>query len=107
MKATTETIDEQGWIHTGDLNYFDDDGRLYVVDPLKELIKCKSYKVAPAKLEELLLTHPEITDVAVISLSDEDGKYVVPNPIRPAPLHSAYSGNRAEFEAEFSTMRRS
>ncbi|KAL0335715.1 UNVERIFIED_CONTAM: 4-coumarate--CoA ligase-like 7 [Sesamum radiatum] len=64
--------DEQGWLHTGDIGYFDDKGRLYVVDRIKELIKCKGFQVAPAELEELLLTHPEIKDAAVIGLGDAE-----------------------------------
>ncbi|KAG6425263.1 hypothetical protein SASPL_115690 [Salvia splendens] len=65
-KATAEIIDEEGWLHTGDVGYFDDEGRLYIVDRIKELIKYKGFQVAPSELEDLLLTHPEIVDAAVI-----------------------------------------
>jgi acyl-CoA synthetase (AMP-forming)/AMP-acid ligase II len=70
--ATARTIDADGWLHSGDLCYFDDDGYLYVVDRLKELIKCNGYQVAPAELEHLLLTHPAVADAAVVPSPDRD-----------------------------------
>jgi acyl-CoA synthetase (AMP-forming)/AMP-acid ligase II len=65
-EATAQTVDADGWLHTGDLCYLDEDGYLYVVDRLKELIKYKGYQVAPAELEHLLLTHPAVADAAVV-----------------------------------------
>jgi 4-coumarate--CoA ligase len=70
--ATAETIDSEGWLHTGDIGHVDADGHLYVVDRLKELIKFKGFQVPPAELEALLLTHPKIADAAVIGLPDDE-----------------------------------
>ncbi|KAL2895597.1 4-coumarate--CoA ligase-like 5 [Bienertia sinuspersici] len=61
-----------GWLKTGDVCYIDEDGFLFVVDRLKELIKYKGYQVPPAELEALLLTHPEVADVAVIPFPDKE-----------------------------------
>jgi acyl-CoA synthetase (AMP-forming)/AMP-acid ligase II len=87
-QATAATLDEDGWLHTGDLGYVDADGHLYVVDRLKELIKYKGFQVPPAELEAVLLRHPDVTDAAVIGLPDEaageiPAGYVV---LRPPPI---------------------
>jgi acyl-CoA synthetase (AMP-forming)/AMP-acid ligase II len=70
-EATRATIDDEGWLHTGDLGHVDADGDVFVVDRLKELIKYKGLQVAPAELEALLLTHPAVADAAVVPLKDE------------------------------------
>jgi acyl-CoA synthetase (AMP-forming)/AMP-acid ligase II len=82
-EATAHTIDPDGWLHSGDLCAFDDDGYLYVVDRLKELIKYKGSQVAPAELEHLLMAHPAVADAAVVPRPDADAgevpvAYVVP-----------------------------
>jgi len=69
--ATAATVDGDGWLHTGDIGFVDEDGFLEVTDRLKELIKVKGYQVAPAELEGLLLTHPKVADAAVIGLPDD------------------------------------
>ena len=71
-QATADTIDPDGWLHTGDLGHIDADGHLYVTDRLKELIKYKGFQVPPAELEAVLLHHPDVTDAAVIGLPDEE-----------------------------------
>ncbi|XP_022936511.1 4-coumarate--CoA ligase-like 5 [Cucurbita moschata] len=76
VEATTSTLDSEGWLRTGDLCYVDEDGFIFVVDRLKELIKYKGYQVPPAELEALLLTHPSISDAAVIPYPDKEvGQY--------------------------------
>jgi acyl-CoA synthetase (AMP-forming)/AMP-acid ligase II len=69
-EATAETVDAEGWLHTGDIGYADEEGFFYVVDRAKELIKFKGLQVAPAELEALLLTHPSVADAAVIPSPD-------------------------------------
>jgi acyl-CoA synthetase (AMP-forming)/AMP-acid ligase II len=70
--ATAATIDNDSWLHTGDLGHFDADGNLFLVDRLKELIKCRGYQVAPAQLEAELVSHPAVADAAVIPRPDEE-----------------------------------
>ena len=70
-EATAETLDDEGWLHTGDVAVVDEHGRYTVVDRVKELIKYKGYQVPPAELEALLLTHDKIADVAVIAVPSE------------------------------------
>jgi acyl-CoA synthetase (AMP-forming)/AMP-acid ligase II len=71
-EATAETIDEDGWLHTGDVAEVDDEGYYYIVDRLKELIKYKGFQVPPAELEAILLEHPSVADCAVIGVPDEE-----------------------------------
>uniref|UniRef100_A0A1Y1N1H7 Luciferin 4-monooxygenase n=2 Tax=Photinus pyralis TaxID=7054 RepID=A0A1Y1N1H7_PHOPY len=69
-KATEDTIDRDGWLHTGDMAYYDTEEYFYIVDRLKELIKYKGFQVAPAELEALLLEYPGIKEVAVVGKPD-------------------------------------
>jgi len=71
-EATAETIDAEGWLHTGDIAEVDEEGMFEIVDRLKELIKYKGFQVPPAELEALLLTHPAVADAAVIGVPDEE-----------------------------------
>jgi acyl-CoA synthetase (AMP-forming)/AMP-acid ligase II len=68
--ATQAMIDQDGWLHTGDIGHADEDGYLYVVDRVKELIKYKGMQVAPAELEAVIQSHPAVADAAVIPSPD-------------------------------------
>jgi 4-coumarate--CoA ligase len=70
--ATESTLDAEGWLRTGDIGHVDEDGHVFVVDRLKELIKYKGFQVPPAELEALLLTHPAVADAAVIGSPDPE-----------------------------------
>ncbi|CAL9670487.1 Long-chain-fatty-acid--CoA ligase [Actinosynnema sp. ALI-1.44] len=74
--ATAVTLDDEGWLHTGDVGVIDENGLVSIVDRVKELIKYKGYQVPPAELEALLLTHEEIADAAVVGVRDEEGEEV-------------------------------
>ncbi len=71
-EATAQTVDADGWLHSGDIGYADADGHFFVVDRVKELIKYKGFQVPPAELEAILLTHPAVADAAVVPVPDEE-----------------------------------
>ena len=88
--ATAQTITADGWVRTGDIGHIDADGYLFITDRLKELIKVKGFQVPPAEIEALLLTHPEVADVAVIGRPDE----------RAGEIPVAYVVGRGAFEPD-------
>src|SRR5262249_38400835 len=61
-----------GWLYTGDTGWIDEEGYLYLVDRKKEMIKYKSFSVAPAELEAVLLEHPDIADCGVTGVPDPE-----------------------------------
>jgi fatty-acyl-CoA synthase len=69
--ATAEAIDTEGWFHTGDAGYFDEDGFLYVSDRFKDMVITGGENVYPAEVESVLYEHPAVAEVAVIGVPDE------------------------------------
>jgi HIP---CoA ligase len=69
--ATAEAIDDDGWLHTGDLGNFDDGGRLRVVGRKKDMFIVGGFNAYPAEIEGFLLNHPAVAQAAVIGVPDE------------------------------------
>lgn len=67
-QATAELYDEEGFLKTGDIGYYSDQGLFYITDRMKDLIKCMEQQVPPAELEALLLQHGAVHDVAVVGV---------------------------------------
>ncbi|GGJ34157.1 long-chain-fatty-acid--CoA ligase [Streptomyces brasiliensis] len=70
-KATAAAFDSEGWFHSGDIGYFDEDGFLYIVDRLKDMIISGGENVYPAEVERILSAMPGVVDVAVVGVADE------------------------------------
>ncbi|WP_225726469.1 MULTISPECIES: class I adenylate-forming enzyme family protein [unclassified Nocardia] len=68
----TERVLIDGWLHTGDIGYFDDDGYLHLVDRLSEMIKTNGVKIYPSEVEKSLLAYPGIAQAAVFGVADSD-----------------------------------
>jgi long-chain acyl-CoA synthetase len=76
--ATDAVLDADGWFHTGDVALADDDGHLYLVDRIKDLIIVSGFNVSPGEVEEALLLHPSVAGAVVVGERDEDtGERVV------------------------------
>jgi len=67
-EATADIIDRDGYLHTGDIAYVDEDGNFFIVDRLKDLIKVQGYQVAPAEIEAVLAACPGVEDAGVIGV---------------------------------------
>jgi acyl-CoA synthetase (AMP-forming)/AMP-acid ligase II len=75
-EATRKVLEPDGFLHTGDLGHVDDNGELFIVDRIKELIKYKGQQVSPVELEAILMLHPKISDAAVVGVPDEEASEI-------------------------------
>ncbi|KAL8830426.1 MAG: hypothetical protein Q9170_005740 [Blastenia crenularia] len=102
--ATAATIDEDGWLRTGDVAYCIK-GKWYIVDRKKDMIKFHGWQVAPAELEAVLLTHPQVVNAAVIGIPLQDGTGEMPQAfivLKPKPLDGTYASH-GELEERTTT----
>jgi len=83
--ATAATIDEEGWLHTGDAGYLDEEGYLFIHDRLKDMIISGGENVYPAEVENANYTHPDVAEVAVIGVPSERWGEEVKAVIVPKP----------------------
>src|SRR5690606_6689694 len=67
-EATTAAVDADGWLHTGDVAVVDDDGHLFLVDRVKDLVIVSGFNVYPAEVEEVLMDHPAVERAAVVGV---------------------------------------
>ena len=70
-EATASTLDQEGWLHTGDAGFLDEDGYLYIHDRMKDLIITGAENVYPTEVENVISAHPDVAEVAVIGVPDE------------------------------------
>jgi acyl-CoA synthetase (AMP-forming)/AMP-acid ligase II len=70
-EQTSATIDADGWLHTGDVAAIDEDGRLRILDRIKDIVIVGGFNAYPVEIELMLAEHPAIAEVAVIGLPDE------------------------------------
>ncbi|MFK8022537.1 MAG: class I adenylate-forming enzyme family protein [Ilumatobacter sp.] len=77
-EATDAMLSEDGWLWTGDVGIFDEDGYLYLVDRIKDIVIVSGFNVYPAEVENVLMSHPEVTGAIVTGTADEEsGEAVV------------------------------
>jgi len=103
-EATAEAFTADGWFRTGDIGSFDDDGYLRIVGRSKELIITGGYNVYPREVEEQLLTHPDVREVAVVGRPSEawgeevTAVIVAEQPISPEALREHAAGGLAAYK---------
>ncbi|MGV0793847.1 long-chain-fatty-acid--CoA ligase [Mycolicibacterium sp. XJ1819] len=96
-RATAEAITPDGWLKTGDAGYLDADGYLYLYDRVKDMIVSGGENVYPAEVENVLMTHPGVADVAVIGVPDERWGEAVKAIVVPEPGASVTAAQLVAF----------
>jgi HIP---CoA ligase len=84
-EQTAEAIDEDGWLHTGDIGTMDDRGYLKITDRKKDMFIVGGFNAYPAEIESLLLDHPDVGQVAVVGVPDDRMGEVAAAFVVPAP----------------------
>ena len=98
--ATAETLDADGFLHTGDVAVYHEGGYFSIVERVKELIKYHGYQIAPAELEALLLSHPQVLDAAVIGVQGDDHEEIPKAFVVAAPDSGLTEDDVRAFVAE-------
>ncbi|EEB18855.1 luciferase, putative [Pediculus humanus corporis] len=106
-KATRESIDDDGWLHSGDVGYYDDDGKFFIVDRIKEMIKVRDMQVTPTEIENVILTVPGVFEVGVVGIPHERDIFhlmalVVKkenHSVKENDIHAAVNGTLSEYKS--------
>jgi fatty-acyl-CoA synthase len=95
--ATAAAIDPEGWFHTGDIGYVDEDGFLFIADRVKDMVISGGENVYPAEVESVLYEHPAVGEIAVIGLPDERWGEAVVAVVAPKAGHTVTLEDLREF----------
>ncbi|MGB0156593.1 MAG: AMP-binding protein, partial [Luminiphilus sp.] len=101
-EATQQTIDSDGWLHTGDIGALDEDGNLSITDRLKDMYISGGFNCYPAEIEQLLARHPAISQAAVVGMPDErmgevGAAFLVPSSASPPDEDTLKAWCRSEM----------
>lgn len=102
-QATDQALTAEGWFRTGDIGHQDAKGNLFITGRAKDLIKYKGFQIAPDELEQILLSHEAVADVAVVGIQEGNGKGEVPRAFI-VPTFSFSSNGRHDTERIISWM---
>ncbi|KAF4555192.1 AMP-binding enzyme-like protein 2 [Elsinoe fawcettii] len=110
--ATDDIIGRNKWLYTGDIGYVDEDGRIFIVERKKDLIKVKGWQVSPAEIEGRLIIHPAIMDAAVIGMDKPSLGTEVPlifvvlrEPLEPHDLKAYLFQTIARYKVDSAEVR--
>ena len=98
--ATDAAIDDDGWFHTGDVGREDEDGYVYVIDRVKDMVISGGENVYPAEVESVLYSHPAVAEVAIVGLPDDKWGEAVTAVVATAPGETVTLEELREFAAD-------
>ena len=99
-EATQETIDEEGWLHTGDIGILDQNGYIKITDRSKDMFIVGGFNAYPAEIENILCDHPAISQAAVIGIADERMGEVAKAFVVLKPNHALQEDTLAKWSKE-------